>query len=72
MMAGRSVRKQKQLHKHMKGKELEPSAYPPMPVCPVRPMPFDQLYPQFPLPEAIMRGTLFPWLYDPYHPEHCR
>lgn len=42
--------------------------YPPMPISPVKPMPappqdyFDRFSPR----EALKKGTLFKWLYDPY------
>ncbi len=40
--------------------------YPPISLPPVRPYPPDPFINQFPLPEALRRGTLFCWLYDPY------
>lgn len=43
--------------------------YPPIPFPPVKPMPKPpkDYSDQFPLREALMKGTLFKWLYDPYH-----
>jgi len=42
--------------------------YPPIIIPPVKPMPrspFDYQQ-RFSLREALMKGTLFKWLYDPY------
>ncbi|WP_083248268.1 spore coat associated protein CotJA [Desulfuribacillus stibiiarsenatis] len=39
-----------------------------MPIYPVLPMPFDPFCPQFSPQEALEKGTLFKWLYDPYVP----
>ncbi len=48
---------------------------PVMPIYPVQPMPFDPFCPQFTPEEALVKGTLFKWLYSPYHPQpqpgHC-
>ncbi|OEH85556.1 hypothetical protein BHU72_15040 [Desulfuribacillus stibiiarsenatis] len=41
---------------------------PVMPIYPVLPMPFDPFCPQFSPQEALEKGTLFKWLYDPYVP----
>ncbi len=43
-----------------------PIGYPPINLPPVRPYPPDPYIDQYPLPEALERGTLFRWLYDPY------
>ncbi len=43
--------------------------YPPIPFPPVKEMPmppYDYLD-QFSLAEALEKGTLFRWLYDPYY-----
>ena len=40
--------------------------YPPIHVPPVKPYPADPYIDQFTLSEALMAGTLFRWLYDPY------
>ncbi|MBO8173207.1 MAG: spore coat associated protein CotJA [Bacillaceae bacterium] len=47
-----------------KGKGL---GYPPVNIPPVKPIPFDTFSGQFPLSVALRKGTLFKWLYDPYH-----
>lgn len=43
--------------------------YPPIPIPPVKPMPMppQDFSNQFSLSEALKIGTLFKWLYDPYH-----
>lgn len=43
-------------------------AYPPMLIPPVKPMPVPprDYTDQFPYYEALEKGTLFRWLYDPY------
>lgn len=35
-------------------------------IPPVKPYPPDPYINQYPLPEALYKGTLFRWLYDPY------
>ncbi|WP_132767102.1 spore coat associated protein CotJA [Tepidibacillus fermentans] len=42
--------------------------YPPIPIPPVKriPLPPQDYTKQFPLDKALMKGTLFKWLYDPY------
>jgi hypothetical protein len=52
---------------NMQGNEC----YPVMPIYPVMPMPFDPFCPQFTLSEAMNKGTLFKWLYDPYTVNDC-
>lgn len=47
-------------------------AYPPVHLPPVKPYPPDPYIDQFPLPEALYRGTLFRWLYDPYEKPYRR
>lgn len=44
-------------------------AYPPVPIPPVKPMPSQpqQIMQMYNLREALLLGTLFKWLYDPYH-----
>jgi hypothetical protein len=41
-------------------------SYPPVNLPPVKPYPPDPYMDQFSLPEALVTGTLFRWLYDPY------
>ncbi|WP_139489757.1 spore coat associated protein CotJA [Brevibacillus dissolubilis] len=43
-----------------------PGGYPPINLPPVKPYPPDPYIDQYPLSEALRRGTLFRWLYDPY------
>lgn len=42
--------------------------YPPILIPPVKPMPTppQDFQNQFSLKEALQKGTLFKWLYDPY------
>ncbi|MCK9906151.1 hypothetical protein MXD81_09490 [Microbacteriaceae bacterium K1510] len=40
--------------------------YPPITLPPVKAYPPDPFIDQFTLPEALMAGTLFRWLYDSY------
>lgn len=48
------------------GQGFPPGGYPPLPFRPVQPYPPDPFIDQFPIPEALTRGTLFRWLYRPY------
>ena len=45
-----------------------PRPYPPTPFPPVKPMPMPpkDYMDRFTLREALDKGTLFKWLYDPY------
>ncbi|MBO8162352.1 MAG: spore coat associated protein CotJA [Brevibacillus sp.] len=46
--------------------------YPPINLPPVKAYPPDPYIDQFSLPEALRKGTLFRWLYDPYvDPYRC-
>jgi hypothetical protein len=45
---------------------FHPGGYPPINLPPVKPYPPDPYLDQFNLHDAMRRGTLFRWLYDPY------
>ncbi len=51
-------------------KHMEESPAEPMPVLARAYVPYQRTAKMFPLNQALKNGTVFPCLYQPYHPQH--